>query len=221
MNGQIRRILLFNQLGRSADSGPSRQLVTNSSKYGLTVGSYAAEYLRLTEAGTKIVNPDTDPVERKKTEFELAIKGIEPFSKLYDRLKNKRVPSSDVLQDEVAQVGIRGEDRKQCAGIFIANIRTLGLVKELSGTDRLVPIEQALEELPSLAVSTPAQNRDGTPSESISTPTQAQKPTTDTIPSPSVHIDIQIHIDSSAAADQIDQIFASMARHLYNRPPQE
>ena len=32
---------------------------------------------------------------------------------------------------------------------------------------------------------------------------------------PTVHLDIQIHIPADAAPDQIDQIFASMARHLY------
>jgi hypothetical protein len=34
-------------------------------------------------------------------------------------------------------------------------------------------------------------------------------------PSPSVHIDVQIHISPEASPDQIDQIFKSMARHLY------
>lgn len=33
--------------------------------------------------------------------------------------------------------------------------------------------------------------------------------------SPSLHIDIQIHISSDASSEQIDQIFASMAKHLY------
>jgi len=32
---------------------------------------------------------------------------------------------------------------------------------------------------------------------------------------PSVHIDIQIHISPEASADQIDQIFKSMSKHLY------
>lgn len=32
---------------------------------------------------------------------------------------------------------------------------------------------------------------------------------------PSVHIDLQIHISSEADADQIDSIFASIAKHLY------
>jgi len=34
-------------------------------------------------------------------------------------------------------------------------------------------------------------------------------------PNPSVHIDIQIHISPEASTDQIDQIFMSMAKHLY------
>jgi uncharacterized protein DUF5343 len=34
---------------------------------------------------------------------------------------------------------------------------------------------------------------------------------------PDVHIDIQIHIPATATNDQIDQIFASMATHLYGR----
>jgi len=34
---------------------------------------------------------------------------------------------------------------------------------------------------------------------------------------PSVHIDIQIHIAADASAEQIDQVFASMANHLYGK----
>lgn len=34
---------------------------------------------------------------------------------------------------------------------------------------------------------------------------------------PTVHIDVQIHLPAAATAEQIDQIFASMAKHLYSR----
>lgn len=34
---------------------------------------------------------------------------------------------------------------------------------------------------------------------------------------PSLHIDIQIHISPESTADQIDQIFESMAKHLYTK----
>jgi hypothetical protein len=44
----------------------------------------------------------------------------------------------------------------------------------------------------------------------------ASKPAANQGPtSPSVHIDIQIHIAPEASVDQIDQIFKSMAKHLY------
>lgn len=46
----------------------------------------------------------------------------------------------------------------------------------------------------------------------------AQKNSPTTAPSgsnPSLHIDVQIHISPEASADQIEQIFASMAKHLY------
>jgi hypothetical protein len=33
---------------------------------------------------------------------------------------------------------------------------------------------------------------------------------------PKLHIDIQIHIAADATKDQIEQVFASMAKHLYN-----
>lgn len=41
------------------------------------------------------------------------------------------------------------------------------------------------------------------------------RPVASNSPNHSVHIDIQIHISPEAATDQIDQIFKSMAKHLY------
>ena len=35
---------------------------------------------------------------------------------------------------------------------------------------------------------------------------------------PTVHIDIQIHISPESSAEQVDQIFKSMAKHLYKTP---
>jgi hypothetical protein len=34
---------------------------------------------------------------------------------------------------------------------------------------------------------------------------------------PSLHIDVQIHISADASAEQIDQVFASMAKHIYRK----
>ncbi len=48
------------------------------------------------------------------------------------------------------------------------------------------------------------------PAPASRTPAQSQSPQ-----SPSVHIDIQVHISPEATATQIDQVFKSMAKHLY------
>jgi hypothetical protein len=46
-------------------------------------------------------------------------------------------------------------------------------------------------------------------------PTTEEPVTRNSGRTPSVHIDIQIHISAEATTQQIDQIFASMAKHLY------
>lgn len=85
----------------------------------------------------------------------------------------------------------------------------------------------ARKEVPDAPASEPAKK---TPSRKPSTsakqvpprvaePTAQSEPQTPVTPpsqaGPSLHIDIQIHIPSDADPEQIDQIFASMAKHLY------
>jgi hypothetical protein len=57
------------------------------------------------------------------------------------------------------------------------------------------------------AVPTDREETPEAPSSTVSPSTQM----------PGLHLDIQIHIDAAATADQIDQVFASMAKHLYGR----
>src|SRR5215831_19033367 len=51
---KVRRLTLMEKMGRSATSGPTRQLITNSAKYGITKGSYNADWLELTPEGKTI-----------------------------------------------------------------------------------------------------------------------------------------------------------------------
>jgi len=48
---RIRRLTLLEKMGRAPTSGTTRTLITNSGKYGITVGSYVAEWLELTDDG--------------------------------------------------------------------------------------------------------------------------------------------------------------------------
>src|SRR5437899_1686485 len=79
---KVRRLTLFEHLKKSPDSGPSRQLITNSSRYGLTKGSYKADYIELTPDGAKASNPEIPAAERLRARFALAIDRIAPFKQL-------------------------------------------------------------------------------------------------------------------------------------------
>jgi hypothetical protein len=46
-------------------------------------------------------------------------------------------------------------------------------------------------------------------------PAQAPESVRQPTSGPNIHLDIQVHIPVNATAEQIDQIFASMAKHLY------
>ena len=106
IDGEIQRLTLFEKLGRSPDSGPSRGLVASSSKYGLISGNSTASSLSLTNDGQVALSIEQSPREAREKRFQLAIKQFEPFNDLYEKLKGKRFPSESVLKDEIRKVGI-------------------------------------------------------------------------------------------------------------------
>ena len=146
---QVRRLTLFDQMNKSPDSGPSRQLVTNSNRYGLTKGSYKSEYLELSPEGRIATGAEVDPGERLRVSFRLAIENTEVFKAVYDALKGNRLPAISVLEDLAKENGVPAEDARECVEMFIVNAKFLGILKPIAGAERVVPIEQAVEELPS------------------------------------------------------------------------
>jgi hypothetical protein len=143
---KVRRLALFDKLGKSADSGASRQLVTNSSKYGLTRGGYQAEFLELTPDGALATGDDTALPLKLDARFRLAIKQIEPFDFLYERCKGNKMPSKEFLLDALRETNIDDDALSECVDTFTLNAKYLGLLRTLSGTERLITFEHALEE---------------------------------------------------------------------------
>ena len=75
--------------------------------------------------------------------------------------------------------------------------------------------EEALEELPTNSEdNSPELPNTEPPIETLTSVDDNGKPVLATN-RPALHIDIQVHIDPASSAEQIDQIFASMAKHLY------
>ncbi|MGN0402778.1 MAG: hypothetical protein ACI4HQ_11065 [Acetatifactor sp.] len=147
---KIRRITLFDQLGKSPDSGPSRTMVTASSKYGFTNGGYQAEYLELSNEGYVAFNPDEQVDKRLQAKFNLVIQGNEFFSSLYEKYKGAKLPIKSVIMDCLGENGLEEDLRETGAELFVENLKYLGLIKVLSGAERIISIEQALEEIKGL-----------------------------------------------------------------------
>jgi hypothetical protein len=75
----VRRVTLFNHLGKSPESSLSRQIITNANKYGLIKGGYQADILELTQEGKKAADEQIQLRERTRSRIQLAILDIEPF----------------------------------------------------------------------------------------------------------------------------------------------
>lgn len=144
---RVRRLTLFDQMGRSADSGTSRKLVTNSSQYGITKGSYQAEFLELTETGALASGDDSLGRAKLAARLQLAIADVVPFNPLYDQFKNNRLPATGVLRDFVIEHSLSSEDNAdECIETFLANCRDLGLLTNYAGAERLLTFEILLDE---------------------------------------------------------------------------
>jgi len=156
---RVRRLTIFEDLDRSPDSGTSRQAVTNSGRYGITTGSYASEWLELTELGAEATAPDLPLRTVKRAQFQLAIEKIAPFKALYDEFVDHKLPSHSVMRDFLRDGQWANEDLQALIDTFIVNAKYAGILRTISGSERLVNIDHALDELPTSpgALPVPAQ----------------------------------------------------------------
>jgi hypothetical protein len=144
---RVNRLTLFKALDKSPTSSANATLITSSAKYGITVGSYVADYLDFTEKGKLATDPSFDPIEKARIRFELAIENIEPFKILYAKYKNKRLPSFDILSDVLKEAKLDIDDHKECIEIFMVNCKYLGLLQTIAGVETLLSVEAVLEEI--------------------------------------------------------------------------
>lgn len=151
---KIRRLTLFDQIGKSPESGTSRTLITASNKYGLIDGSTQSEYIELTACGSRATNPESTSYEKAEANFALAIKSNEYLLSLYEQYKEMKVPSRQVLMDFLSEQGLDAENQQRCVDLFLVNAKHIGLIKVMSGTERIISIEHLLEDI---APESPAQ----------------------------------------------------------------
>ncbi len=214
LDGSINRLTLMGKMGKSPSSSATRVLISSSYKYGLTTGSYNSPTLQVTDNGSVVLGAVSRSQETIEKRFELAIGQIKPFDLLYNKLKNQRLPDVAVLRDEFVQIDVDKSDSEKAVKIFTENLRYLGLVQEVSGREYVKGLEDVLKDASGMDDKAPALSEVDPPMETIE-PAEVNGKTPSQTKRPALHIDIQVHIDPTSSAEQIDQIFASMARHLY------
>ncbi|MGA2630971.1 MAG: hypothetical protein ABSG54_12260 [Terriglobia bacterium] len=144
---KVRRLTLFEKLNKEPDSVEARQLVTASGQYGLTKGGYQADFLELTPEGNEATSDGVAPAKKLQARFNLAIQKHAPFAFLYQKLKGIRMPAKEVLGDYLSEASVEDNEKGECIDKFILNGKFLGLLKTISGSERIIPIEQAVEEV--------------------------------------------------------------------------
>jgi hypothetical protein len=146
--GKVRRLTLCEQLKISPTSSGTIMLITNSGKYGVTKGSYAADWLELTPDGSLASGTEAPNREKLKARFRLAIEGVRPFNVIYEEYKGKKLPTQVVIKDFLQSAKLEVENLDECIDTFIVNAKFLGLLRTIAGSEVLIPIDQAVDEAP-------------------------------------------------------------------------
>lgn len=146
---RIRRLRLFELLERSPESGHSRQLLTNSARYGLTTGTHGAEWIELTPDGRTATADDVPEREKIRARFKLAIEQIAPFKALHDRFVNTRLPAKTVMADLLREQGLGEEEVSEAVETFLLNAKFVGVLRTISGAERLLSLDHVLDYAPS------------------------------------------------------------------------
>ena len=132
---------------RSPTTHSTQVLITNSGKYGITKGSYLAEWLELTPDGLLACDPNAVSRDRLGAQFRLAIEHIAPFKRLYDEYVGKRLPAREVMKDVLATTDLDAKGRDECVDLFVVNVTDLGLLRQIGGAQTLVSIDAALDSI--------------------------------------------------------------------------
>jgi len=169
----VRRVSLFGHLGKSPESGASRQLITNANKYGLIKGSTQAEQLELTSDGKKAVDDQIQARERTRARVNLAVLGIEPFAALYEKFTGLRLPAKAALTDAIKEIGVGADAAEEAVDTFVVNLRFVGLLQTLSGADRIITLDHLLDELPTSIPAEVTRNATPEPRNELITSTEA------------------------------------------------
>ncbi|MDB5185855.1 MAG: hypothetical protein JWL85_378 [Candidatus Saccharibacteria bacterium] len=216
----VPRLLVFDRLNKSPESGTSRMMVTASNAYGLTTGSYSAERLGITNRGKTAINGSPD---EKKAAIIETLMSNSLFVSFYENYKNKKIPDPGIGADYLKQAaGLNDKDAKQAYEIFVKNLKTYGLTREMSGRETIIPVEMVAPSINADEVHSPKEGsvnentRESSSGERSVGNNPSQTANFDGIV-PQFNFNIQVQIPDNASPETYNAIFKSMSEHLLRR----
>jgi hypothetical protein len=143
----VRRLLVFDRLGKAPASGHSRALVTISGLYNLTKGGNQADYLELTDLGKLLITTPKGSKKYYQLAYELLFAN-EVFSGFVDYWKNKALPSDEIAEDWLIRTyKLNNADGQMAWDVVKANLLEWELTEQLSGKRVVNGREAALEAI--------------------------------------------------------------------------
>ena len=132
-------------------------------------------------------------------------------SDLSDLADGSGAPDPRLVRTWFDQRGFGESNSQQMAATYV-----MIASKQVPETVATEPKKATTKKAPAKKEAAPATRTTSTPADPPATVTP--EPSKQTFGAgPNVHLDIQIHIPADASAEQIDQIFESMSRHLYKQ----
>jgi len=198
----MRRLDVFEELRKQPDSGPSRNLVTASSGFGLTTGGYKAEILSLTDLGRRLA------VDDDRSAVTDAVLTVEVFRKFFEQYKDNPLPSEVAGKSFLATAGVPTDRTEACWNLVRQNGEQCGLIQEVSGARRVLSRDHAIERMGIKPVK-PIPQAEPSGRKAVEQAEQVAA-----VGLPSLNINLEIHLPPDAKPEQYDAIFASMRKHL-------
>lgn len=213
------RLRLAEALKLKPEARAFRQLVTASSQYGLTSGSYSAEKITLESRGDRIVSGDLDAV------YE-ALFSVELFENFYEHFSGggtRGLPSEPASRDFLkGEFGVPNKQLDKILGTVLTNARDWHLIQEISGGERFVSRElasQTAAQADALGSFRPLV----APPEPVGPISEERKPISDSRVrlAPGLQLNIEIHIGPDTSEDKIEAIFRNMRKYLLPNVPND
>ena len=213
------RLDLAKALNTTPSSSNFRLLITASSQFGLTEGSYNAKKISLTPLGKSIVIPKDE--NERADGLKTALLSIPFYNKFFSDFDNGKLPTLEFLEGTLHRTyGIPMEDCKRCYGLIVKNSEELGILDDISGSKYI-----HLSKIGTSVITPETLKEDKPPAiippESLPIPPQTIRISPQGKEEVNITVNISFELPIAKDVDVYDRIFQSLKRNILSRESKE